>query len=167
MLAVLALAVATSAPAASRIQLDVHFDCSISAPLEALAAAGLSATSTVKAGTLCVVEGWAPATALAKLAAVAGVKRVTAPSYVLPIRPRALRPVMHQLARGPVEKQGAASGIDASAISIMQAGQFLAQTGVTGTGVTVGVQSVGTASLSTIQARCCWRRSTPSHRVRL
>jgi len=35
----------------------------------------------------------------------------------------------------------------------MRADQFVAQTGTTGTGVTVGVQSVGVASLSTIQAR--------------
>lgn len=139
--------------AAGRIQVDVHFDCSLAPPLQALAAAGLSATSTVKSGTLCVVEGWTPPTALAKLAAVGGVSRLAAPSYVLPVRPRALRPVIHTPARAPVEKLGAADSIDGNGISIMRAGQFLNQTGVSGAGVTVGVQSTGVFSLSSIQAR--------------
>jgi Subtilase family len=159
---VLALAVATSAlaglqpqthsDAAGRLQLDVHFDCALAPPLAALAAAGLSATSTVKSGTLCVVEGWAAPAALPRLAAVAGITHLAAPSYVLPIRPRALRPANHGQVRAPVEKQATGS-IDGNAISIMRAGQFAAQTGVTGAGVTVGVQSYGVASLSVIQAR--------------
>ena len=142
----------TRTDAAGRMQADVHFDCSLAPPLEALAAAGLSATSTVKSGTLCVVEGWAPAVALPKLAGVGGVTRVAAPSYVLPVRPRALRPVIRSQARAPVEKL-AASLIDANGVSLMRAGQFLNQTGVGGAGMTVGVQSTGVFSLSTIQAR--------------
>ncbi len=138
--------------AAGRIQVDVHFDCSLAPPLEALAAAGLAVTSTVKSGTLCVVEGWTAPTALPKLEGVGGVTRVAAPSYVLPVRPRALRPVIRSPARAPVEKLGA-SLIDANGVSIMRAGQFLSQTGVTGAGVTVGVQSTGVSSLSSIQAR--------------
>ena len=163
MLAVLALSVAASAvaglqsqahtDAAGRMQLDVHFDCALPAPLAALAAAGLSATSTLKSGTLCVVEGWAAPAALPKLAAVAGITRLAAPSYVLPIRPRALRPVNHGQVRAPVEKQGATGAIDGNGIAIMRAAQFVAQTGVNGAGVTVGVQSYGVASLSVIQAR--------------
>jgi hypothetical protein len=139
--------------AAGRIQLDVHFDCALAPPLTALAAAGMSATSTVKLGTLCVVEGWAPPMALSKLAATAGVTRLTAPAYVLPLRPRALRPVLHGPVRPPVERQGATIAIDQNGIAIMRTGQFIAQTGISGAGVTVGVESTGVSSLAIIQAR--------------
>jgi hypothetical protein len=141
------------ASAAESMQLDVHFDCALAPPLTALAAAGFSATSTVKAGTLCVVEGWALPTALPRLAAVAGVTRVTPPSYVLPPRPHALRPTIHGQVRSPVEKQAATGAIDQNGITIMRAGQFVNQTGVNGAGVTVGVQSYGVYNLALIQGR--------------
>ncbi|HEV2703724.1 MAG TPA: hypothetical protein VGV09_19010, partial [Steroidobacteraceae bacterium] len=147
------LSAPTRTDAAGRIQLDVHFDCALAAPLAALQAAGLASTSTLKEGTLCVVEGWAATAALPRIATVAGVTRVAAPSYVLPVRPRALHPVIHGQVRSPVEKPGATASIDGNGISIIRAAQFIAQTGVTGAGITVGVQSSGVSSLSTIQAR--------------
>jgi hypothetical protein len=143
----------THTDTAGRIQLDVHFDCALAPPLAALAAAGMSATSTVQSGTFCVVEGWAQPAALAKLAAVAGVTRLAAPSYVLPIRPRALRSVLQGRSRAPVVKQGATLAIDQNGIAIMRTGEFVSQTGVSGTGVTVGVESIGVSSLAVIQAR--------------
>jgi hypothetical protein len=139
--------------AAGRLQIDVHFDCALAPPLAALTAAGLAVASSVKSGTLCVVEGWSASTALAQLQAVPGVTRISAPSYVRPRPPRALRPVLHGLTRPGEQKQNAGAGIDQNGVSIMRADQFVAQTGTTGAGVTVGVQSVGVASLSTIQAR--------------
>jgi hypothetical protein len=139
--------------AAGRLQLDVHFDCALAAPIPALTAGGLAVASSVKSGTLCVVEGWAQPTALPQIRAVPGVTRVTAPSYVRPTPPRGLRPLRHALTRPAEQKQGTAGAIDQNGVSIMRADQFVAQTGTTGAGVTVGIQSVGVASISAIQAR--------------
>jgi hypothetical protein len=143
----------THRDAAGRLQIDVHFDCALAPPLAALTAAGLAVASSVTAGTLCVVEGWAPSIALARIQAVPGVTRISAPSFVRPAPPRALRPVLHGLSRPSEQKQGAGAAIDQNGVSIMRADQFVAQTGTTGTGVTVGVESVGVASLATIQSR--------------
>src|SRR5580658_1725791 len=68
--------------AAGRLQIDVHFDCALAPPVAALTTAGLAVASSIKAGRLCVVEGWAPSTAVAQLQAVPGVTRISAPSYV-------------------------------------------------------------------------------------
>jgi hypothetical protein len=137
-----------------RVQIDVHFDCSLAAPTAALADAGLAVTSTVHAGTLCVVEGWALPAALPQLDAVAGVTRLSAPSYARPPAPRALQPVQRVPARAAAQKQGAgAVAIDHNGIVIIRADQFVTQTGTNGTGVTVGVQSSGVYSLATIQGR--------------
>ena len=50
-----------------RLQIDVHFDCALAPPVTALGAAGLVVASSVKSGTLCVVEGWAASGALAQI----------------------------------------------------------------------------------------------------
>ena len=139
--------------AAGRLQIDVHFDCALAPPLAALTAAGMAVATSVKSGKLCVVEGWAAATALAQIGAVSGVLRISAPSYVRPAPPRALGPLLHRLTRPTEQKLAAGSGVDQNGVSIMRADQFVAQTDTTGAGVTVGVQSVGVASLATIQAR--------------
>ncbi len=140
--------------AAGRVQIDVHFDCSLGAPTAALADAGLAVTATVQAGTLCVVEGWALPAALPQLDAVAGVTRLTAPSYARPPPPRTLHPVQRLPTSAAEQKQGAGTvAIDHNGIVIMRADQFVAQTGTRGVGVTVGVQSSGVYSLSTIQGR--------------
>ncbi len=151
---VAALESAAHRDSAGRLQIDVHYDCALAPPLEALSAAGLTATATVKAGTLCVVEGWAMRGTLPRLDAVPGVTHLTAPSYAPPKPPRALRPLQHALVRDGVQKAGAGSmSIDQNGISIMRADQFVTQTGTTGAGVTVGVQSSGVFSLSAIQGR--------------
>jgi MYXO-CTERM domain-containing protein len=139
--------------AAGRLQIDVHFNCAIAPPVAALSAAGLSVSSSVHAGTFCVVEGWALPAALPQIDTVPGVIRVTAPSYVNPPSPRALGPMLQGIEHALVRRQGTSIAIDQNGITIMRADQFITQTGVTGAGITVGVQSSGVYSLSTIQAR--------------
>ncbi|HTY93367.1 MAG TPA: S8 family serine peptidase [Steroidobacteraceae bacterium] len=146
-----ALLAASHTDAAGRLQVDVHFDCALAPP--ALSAAGLAAASTLKAGTLCVVEGWALPAALPQLAAVAGVTRLSAPSYVHRAPPRTLLPMLHGLAHAAVQKSGATPAIDQYGVSIQHAGAFVTQTGSNGAGVTVGVQSSGVYSLNLIEAR--------------
>ena len=139
---------------AGRVQIDVHFDCGLAAPTAALTEAGLAVQSTAQAGTLCVVEGWALPAALPQLAAVAGVTRITAPSYARPPPPRALRPTQRAATHSATQKQGTGSvAIDHNGVVIMRADQFLSQTGTNGAGVTIGVQSSGVYSLATIQGR--------------
>ncbi|HTV77551.1 MAG TPA: S8 family serine peptidase [Steroidobacteraceae bacterium] len=137
--------------ASGRLQVDVHFDCALAPPVTALTAAGLAVTSSVKAGTLCVVEGWVPSADLAPVAGVDGVLDITAPSYLLPTPPHPLGPASRTLERAQVARQGSTTPIDQNGISIMHAGAFITQTRVTGTGVTVGVQSSGICSLAAIQ----------------
>ncbi len=152
--AVAALESAAHRDSAGRLQIDVHFDCALAPPLEALSAAGFTATASVKAGTLCVVEGWAAPATLPRLDAVPGVMRITAPSYAPPKTPRSLRPLQHALVHNSVQKAGSGGpAIDQNGISIMRADQFVLQTGAMGAGVTVGVQSSGVFSLSVIQGR--------------
>jgi hypothetical protein len=146
--------------ASGRVQIDVHFDCALSAPLAALRAAGLSPGASVKIGPLCVVEGWVAPSQLEQVARVAGAVRVQVPDYVRPVRPitDALGPSPSappgRMRSAPAQQRAsAASGIDANGVAIMRADQFVAQTGTGGAGVTVGVQSTGVASLATIQQR--------------
>jgi hypothetical protein len=136
-----------------RLQVDVHFDCAIAPPVAALSAAGLTGTSSVKLGTLCVVEGWVQAADLRQLDAVGGVLKITAPSYRQPPAPRALQPASRALERASVQRQSPSPSIDQNGVSIMHAGAFVTQTGVNGAGVTVGVQSSGVYSLNTIETR--------------
>jgi Subtilase family len=136
-----------------RLQVDVHFDCAIAPPVAALSAAGLTGTSSVKLGTLCVVEGWVQAADLRQLDAVGGVLRITAPSYLQRPSPRALQPASRALERASVQRQSPSPSIDQNGVSIMHAGAFVTQTGVNGAGVTVGVQSSGVYSLNTIETR--------------
>jgi hypothetical protein len=127
-----------------RVEADVHHDCSASAPLEELAAAGISITRVVKLPPLCVVEGWVAPSALPTVASGNGVIRVTLPSYA--------RHMPRPTQRVATASQ-ALSQIDHNGITIMHADQFVAQAGGGGGGVTVGVQSEGAYSLSTIQGR--------------
>jgi Subtilase family len=136
-----------------RLQVDVHFDCAIAPPVAPLTTAGLTGTASVKAGTLCVVEGWVQPADLTQLDAVGGVLKITAPSYLQPPSPRALQPASRALERASVQRQSAALSIDQYGVSIMHAGAFVTQTGVSGAGVTVGVQSSGVYSLNTIETR--------------
>jgi Subtilase family len=140
--------------AAGRLQIDVHFDCTLAPPVAALSAAGLSVSSSLRAGAFCVVEGWALPAALPQIDTVPGVIRVTAPSYVRPSPLRAVAPMVQGTAHASVQRQAASTtAIDQNGVSIMRADQFVTQTGTDGSGVTVGVQSSGVYSLSAIQAR--------------
>lgn len=145
-----------------RVQVDVHYDCSLAAPVGALAAAGLSVDTSVHVPPLCVVEGWIAPSGLPSIASAVGVSSVTVPRYALPPHapptsmvapaghsaPRLALP--HELPRSRAQPS---NPIDGSGVTIMRADQFVSQTGTSGTGVTVGVQSTGVASLSVIQQR--------------
>jgi hypothetical protein len=142
------------------VQADVHYDCSQDAPTQALISAGLSPGASVKAGTLCVVEGWVAPESLPRVAAVVGVTRVTVPSYAIHRNPRPSAPqgnskvTPRQSATLLAQPEASsANGIDHNGVSIMRADQFVSQTGTSGAGVTVGVQSTGVASLQLIQGR--------------
>jgi hypothetical protein len=134
---------------------DVHYDCTGSAPTAALTSSGLAPGAAVQLASLCVVEGWVAPADLPRIAAVAGVTEIRMPSYALPIRPpspSAARIKSSGLPR--VKAQPTAStAIDGNGVSTMRADQFVAQTGTRGAGVTVGVQSTGVANVAVIQAR--------------
>jgi hypothetical protein len=142
-----------------RVQADVHYDCSQDTPAR-LVSAGLAVSSSIKLASFCVVEGWIAPESLAVVAAVAGVTRVTVPSYA--VHPRHAVPeaasnsgVRLRESSGVVSRPAASSagGIDRNGVTIMRADQFVAQTGANGAGATVGVQSAGISSLQTIQGR--------------
>jgi len=155
----------TTAPhtdAQGRVQVDVHYDCALDPPLAALTGAGLSIGAKVKLPPLCVIEGWVAPASLSRVAALAGVRRVTMPSYALPLPPPAQPPPKSRIRsapRQPSQASGAqaqaitASSLDGNGVLIMHADQFVAQTGTTGAGVTVGVQSIGVSNISVIQGR--------------
>lgn len=136
--------------AAGRAQMDIHYDCTGSAPTAALAAAGVSIGASVKLPPLCVVEGWADPADLAAIAAVSGVTAVGPPAYAEHRQP--LLPAPARVPQRRAQKAQGAASIDANGVSIMHADQFVAL-GTSGSGVLVGVQSTGVTSLATIQGR--------------
>ena len=139
------------------VQADVHYDCAEDTPTQALASAGLAVSSSIKLAPLCVVEGWVAPEALPAVAAVAGVTRVTVPSYAMHPRRAVPATPSNSMARLQESPRPAASstggGIDRNGVTIMRADQFVTQTGANGSGAKVGVQSAGISSLQTIQAR--------------
>ncbi len=137
--------------ASGRVQIDVHFDCALAAPVAALGAAGLALGTSVMFGPLCVVEGWVAPSRLAQVAAVAGVLRVRVPAYALQRTPPS--PGAQVRVQQAQPRASPASGIDANGVAIMRADQFVSQTGTGGAGAMVGVQSTGVASLALIQER--------------
>ncbi len=153
---------------AGRVETDVYYDCSLTAPPAALSFAGLAPGASVKLASMCVVEGWAAPAVLSRIATVGGVTRLKVPSYASPIRPRAPTTDRIESPWPPAFPVGSAqtqavsgTGIDGAGVSIMRADQFVAQTGSSGSGVTVGVQSVGVTNLRIIQGR----RELPAVRV--
>ncbi len=143
-----------------RVQVDVHYDCSGSAPTEALSSAGLLVSAAARIATLCVVEGWVPPATLRRIAAVSGVTRVRMPAYAARLRPRTLTPdktvsIASQKSAGGYAQTEAATAntINRNGVSIMRADQFVTQTGSSGAGVTVGVQSIGVSNLNVVQGR--------------
>src|SRR6185312_12815882 len=75
------------------VQIDVRYECASRAPHAALTAAGLSIDTSVDVPPLCVAEGWASPSAIAGIANVGNVTRVTLPSYALPPRAPSRAPV--------------------------------------------------------------------------
>ena len=143
---------------AGRVQVDVHYDCSLTPPTAALTAAGLSINAAVKTAPLCVVEGWVAPTALAQLSSIEGVRSVKVPAYATQRHPRSLLPtnigtVPLQESSLRAQKATGTSVIDGKGLSIMRADQFVSQTNTVGSGITVGVQSTGVSNLSLIQSR--------------
>lgn len=139
-----------------RVQVDVHFDCSTSAPTKELLAAGLKIGATLKVPPFCVVEGWVAPTAMSTIASVAGVTKVEVPKYA--IRKRPVVPQSNGKTNPSVPltqglTNGGGSVIDGNAVAIMRADDFLSTTGVNGQGITVGVMSDDVTSLSVIQGR--------------
>ena len=147
--------------AQGRVQVDVTYDCSLAAPLAQLAGAGLAIGTSVKVLPLCVVEGWTAVSSLPQLAAVPGVKLIKAPAYAASHPPhaslgtgKAATTTSTNAKRGVIRAAPPAPPvIDGSAISIMRADQYIAQTLVTGAGVTVGVMSDDATSLQLIVSR--------------
>jgi subtilase family protein len=148
--------------ASGRVQVDVRYDCTSPVPRAALTSAGLSVDASVDIPPLCVAEGWAAPAALANIASLEGVTSVTLPSYALPPHPPPRAPAApaspgapRGLEPAPRARPQSSTGsvIDGNGIAIVRADQFVSQTGNRGTGVTVGVQSTGVASLALIQQR--------------
>ena len=127
--------------ARGRVQADVHYDCSREPPAGSLAAAGLAISSSARVTPFCVIEGWIAPERLAQIASVAGVRRVALPSYA----------IFPSLKATPAAS--AAGAINSNGVAIMHADQFISQTGLNGTGVTVGVQSAGISNITVIQQR--------------
>jgi Subtilase family len=125
------------------VQADIHYDCAGETPTQALVSAGLSVGASVRLAPFCVIEGWVAPQALDHIARVAGVTRVTLPTYA--VHPR--------LKGTSAPAAASAAAIDLNGVKIMHADQFVAQTGASGAGAKVGVQSGGISNLKTIQSR--------------
>jgi hypothetical protein len=137
--------------AQGRVQVDVNFDCAVTAPISALKAAGLQIDTTVKAPPMCVVEGWAATTALPTLAAVPSVKMLDLPQYAKTRVP--ISSTGQSKSQSSAIPQAGATAIDGNGVTIMNADKFIAQTGANGAGVTIAVINSGADSLSIIQGR--------------
>jgi hypothetical protein len=143
-----------------RVQVDVHVDCAAPAPTAQLAAAGLTVTSTARVPPFCVVEGWVAPSAIPALASVSGVKLVKVPAYATHRLPQApaggAMPPANTGALSPgvgLPQAGGGPAIDGNGVSIMRADQYITQTAVNGSGVTVGVMSDDATHMAVIQAR--------------
>ena len=141
-----------------RVQIDVRYACPGPTSRASVEAAGLSVATALETSPLCVLEGWASPAALPAIAALSGVSRVSVPDYVVR---RHLRAATGLLAGRRIERAlprihaqgGSGAGIDGNGVTIVHADTFVSQTGTRGTGVMVGVQSTGVASISVIQGR--------------
>jgi CubicO group peptidase (beta-lactamase class C family) len=123
------------------VQADVHYDCSNGS--RSVIATRLSVSSSVRLASYCVVEGWVAPETLSQLAAVAGVERVSLPSYA----------IVPKLKAAGTAAAPARYTINHNGATIMHAGEFFDQTGITGTGAKVGVQSGGISNVQVIQQR--------------
>lgn len=137
--------------AGGRVQVDVNFDCASVAPTSELNALGFVTGVSLKLAPLCVVEGWATTVAIPNIAALPSVKSLSIPKYAASKHPIAVNQAQ-TLARPQIQS---ASGqtIDGSAITLMRADQYIAQTSANGAGLKIAVMSGDAANLSVIQAR--------------
>jgi hypothetical protein len=136
-----------------RLQIDVEFDCAQPAPTAALTAVGMIIGTTVKAPPLCVVEGWAPVASIPALASVPHVTKIDLPHYAIPHPPGPPPSVATTTGTANAWATNGSSSIDANGITIMNVGNYIQQTGVNGTGITIGVISDDATNLALIQAR--------------
>jgi len=139
--------------AKGRLQIDVTFDCATATVSEGLVAAGMVIGTNLKVPPTCVIEGWAPTSALPTIASLSGVNNIDLPHYAR--QPAPITSSGHSITRTSGLPQ-AASGtpvIDGNGITIMNADKYIAQTGANGAGITIGVINQGADSLSVIQGR--------------
>ena len=138
---------------AGRLQIDVEFDCAQSAPTAALKVAGMVIGTTVKAPPMCVVEGWISVASVPAITSLPGVEKIDLPKYSIPHPPISLRSDL--ITKGTSVTFGGigSSVIDGNGITIMNAGTYIQQTSVNGTGVTIGVISDDVTNLAAIQSR--------------
>ena len=137
--------------AGGRVQVDVNFDCANVAPTSELKALGFVISVSLKLAPLCVVEGWATTAAIPNIAALPSVKSLSIPKYAAEKHPISTNQAQ-TLARPQIQS---ASGqtIDGSAIALMRADQFIAQTGKNGSGLAIGVISDDATNYQLIQGR--------------
>src|SRR3984957_4618154 len=128
-----------------RLQIAVHYDCTLQSPLRALNAAGLAVGAAVHVPPLCSVEGWLRTTAIPDVASLHGVRTVD-----LPVYSRIIKPVMRTVPRAQASVDTA---IDGNAVAITHAAEFIATTAKNGAGVTIGIMSDDVTSLAIIQSR--------------
>jgi hypothetical protein len=109
--------------------------------------------TTVRAKPLCVVEGWAALSALPAIAALPAIKTIDLPKYSRAHPPIAARArELNERKIVPLGLNGSPA-IDGNGIGIMNVTAYIAQTGVTGAGVNIGVISDDATSLALIQGR--------------
>jgi Subtilase family len=141
------------------VQVDVHYDCAVKAPLSALKAAGLKIGTSLHIPPSCVVEGWVTPAALSQIASVPGVKLVKLPAYAYHTHPKPTTNAGTQFltpttaSHMKAQSIGGNPVINGNAVAIMHADQYITQTQINGAGVTVGVLSNNVNSLSIIQGR--------------
>jgi hypothetical protein len=136
-----------------RLQIDVEFDCAQPAPTASLTAAGMVIGTTVKAPPMCVVEGWAPIAFISTLASLPGVEKIDLPKYSTPHPPISLPSGLTSKGTSITFGGTGSSAIDGNGVTIMNAGQYIQQTGVNGAGVTIGVISDDVTNLATIAGK--------------
>lgn len=139
--------------AAGRVQVDVLINCAMKVPTAALTSAGLRGQVSIHVPPMCIVEGWVAPAGLAGIASVAGVQKVKTPAYSTRSPPRQFPRTKKTAAATTSMLTQGANTIDGNAVAIMRADQFVALTGVTGAGVTIGVMSDNVTNLALIQSR--------------
>jgi Subtilase family len=139
--------------AKNRLQIDVEFDCAHAAPSVSLEASGMRVGTIVDFPPLCVIEGWAPVSAIPVLASLANVTRIDLPKYPKAHPPLSPSPRLAMNGTVIVSAANGAPAINGNGVAIMNADKYVQQTGINGAGVTVGVISDDVTNLALIQGR--------------